>query len=217
MRGLLRRILITAGPTREMLDPVRFIANLSTGEMGYAIAREARRRGYEVTLISGPTALTPPRGVRLVPIVTVQDLDRALRKHFSRNDVLVMAAAVGDFIPVGRSLKKVPRKKRWKIVFRQSPDLVRKYAAKKGVRTVIGFSLETGDWLARSRKKLKAKHLDGIVAHYFSPRHNPFGRGRVHVALIDARKTRVLRLRSKPALAKEVLNWVIALGRARQI
>lgn len=200
-----------------MLDPVRFITNLSTGEMGYAVAREAKRRGFEVTLISGPTSLIPPKGVRFVSIVTVEDLKRALWKHFFRHDALVMAAAVGDFLPITRALTKVPRQKSWKVSFREAPDLVRGIARRKGGRVTIGFSLETRDWLAHSRKKLRVKHLDGIVANYFSPRHNPFGRGRVHVAFLDARKTRVLRLRSKPALAREVLNWVIALARARQL
>ena len=110
---IFRSVLVTAGPTREMLDPVRFITNLSTGEMGYAIAREAKKRGFAVTLISGPTALVPPRGVRMVPIVTVEELGRALERHFFRHDVLVMAAAVGDFIPTRYALKKISRQKRW--------------------------------------------------------------------------------------------------------
>lgn len=195
-----------------MLDPVRFITNLSTGEMGYAIAREAQRRRFKVTLISGPTALVPPKGVRLISILTVEDLKRALGKYFPRHDILVMSAAVGDFIPTRRSLKKVRRQRRWKVIFREAPDLVRGIAEKKGKRVVIGFSLETEDWLAHSRKKLAAKHLDGIVANYFSPRHNPFGKGGVHAALLDAEQTRILRLRSKSELAKKLLNWVIALA-----
>ena len=199
-----------------MLDPVRFIANLSTGEMGYSIAREAQRRGFEVTLISGPTSLVPPRGVRFVPIVTVQDLDRALRKHFSRSDGLVMAAAVGDFVPIQRSSGKIPRQKTWTVRLRQSPDLVQKYARQKGERVVIGFSLETKNWLKRSQRKLEGKGLDGIVANYYSPRYNPFGKTRVHIGLIDRRETRVLRLASKEALARRLLNWIIALTRARK-
>jgi len=191
-----------------MLDPVRFITNLSTGEMGYAVAREARRRGLEVTLVSGPTWLKAPRGIRVVPIVTVEDLRRALRRHFSRNDVLVMAAAVGDFLPVRTAPKKIRRQRHWKALFRQAPDLVREVAKKKENRVVIGFSLETGNWLERSRQKLKKKHLDGIVAHYFTPRHNPFGKTQVHVALIDRKKVQVLRLRSKSELARRVLDWV---------
>lgn len=200
-----------------MLDPVRFITNLSTGEMGYAVAREAKRRGWEVTLISGPTALAAPKGIRFVSILTVEGLRRALWKHFFRNEVLVMAAAVGDFLPTHRALKKIPRQKRWKVAFRQAPDLVRELARKKRDRVVIGFSLETHNWQARSRQKLKAKRLDGIVANYFSPRHNPFGKSRVHVALIDAQRTQVLRRHSKSELAAELLNWVIALARARRI
>ena len=195
-----------------MLDPVRFITNLSTGEMGYAIAREARRQGLQVTLVSGPTFLKRPQGIRFVPIVSVEDLERALGKYFSRHDALVMSAAVGDFVPVRRALKKIPRKKTWKVVFRQTPDLIRKLAARKGNRIVIGFSLETGNWLARSRKKLFRKHLDGIVANYFSPGHSPFGKTRVHVALIDSKKTQVLHRGSKSELAKRLLSWMMALG-----
>lgn len=211
----LPRVLITAGPTREMLDPVRFITNLSTGEMGYAIARAAWQRGFKTTLISGPTALIPPKGVRLIPIVTVRELARALEKEFLRHDVLIMTAAVGDFTPLRTASKKVPRQKVWKVTFRQTPDLVAGCAQEKGRRIVIGFSLETGDWLTRSRKKRLAKGLDGIVANYFSKRHNPFGRTRVHAALIDHKRTRLLRLASKDQLAQQILNWVIALNRER--
>ena len=204
---------MTAGPTREMLDPVRFITNLSTGEMGYAIAREAQKKNFRVTLISGPTALIPPEGVRLVPVVTVNELERALQKHFFRHDVLIMAAAVGDFIPVHRALKKIPRQKMWKLSFREAPDLVRKMARKKGNRIVIGFSLETNNWLERSREKRLRKNLDGIVANYFSTQHNPFGKTQVHVAFIDERKTQIFRLNSKAALARRTLRWVLALGK----
>lgn len=208
MRGPLRRILITAGPTREMLDPVRFITNLSTGEMGYAIAKEARKRGWKVTLISGPTSLIPPRGVRVIPIITVKELDEALQRHFFRHDALVMSAAVGDFIPLRTALKKIPRMKKWTVNFREAPDLIKKVAHKKGDRIVIGFSLETGDWLKRSRRKLVRKHLNGIVANYYSPGHNPFGQTRVHAAFLHGTKTRILRLPSKAVLARRLLHWI---------
>ena len=206
------KILVTAGPTREMLDPVRFITNLSTGEMGYAVAEEAGRKGFQATLISGPTCLPVPRGVRWVPIVTVDDLRRALARYFFKHDLLIMAAAVGDFLPVRTSLKKVRRKKHWKVSFREAPDLVAKLARKKGKRTVIGFSLETENWIERSRQKLKAKHLDGIVANYFSPPHNPFGKGRVHAALIDGTQTQILRLGSKKELAQRIMRWAVGLA-----
>lgn len=205
------RILVTAGPTREMLDPVRFITNLSTGEMGYALARAARRRGARVTLISGPTALKPPRGIQFVSITTVEDLRHALQKHFFRNDLLFMAAAVGDFLPLRKATKKIPRKRRWTVTFRQAPDLVATVAKQKGKRIVIGFSLETGNWMERSRRKWRRKHLDGIVANYYSAGHDPFGRGRIHVVLIDARGTRRLRLGSKGKLAEALLDWASEL------
>ena len=119
-----------------------------------------------------------------------------------------MSAAVGDFIPMRRASKKIPRQKRWTVSFREAPDLVKKLAQKKGNRKVIGFSLETGDWLGRSRRKLVRKQLDGIVANYYSPRHNPFGPTRVHAALLDREKTRVLHRPSKAALAREILDWI---------
>jgi phosphopantothenoylcysteine decarboxylase/phosphopantothenate--cysteine ligase len=197
-----------------MLDPVRFITNLSTGEMGYAIAKEARRRGFQVTLISGPTALTPPKGVRLVPIESVEELEKALSRYFFRNDALIMSAAVGDFIPIRRAAKKIPRSKRWTVVFRQSPDLVARFARRRGKRIVIGFSLETGDWIQRSQKKRIRKGLDGIVANYYSARHNPFGKRRIHVGLIDEKKSQIYRLGSKEKLAQRLLDWAVALGKA---
>lgn len=200
-----------------MLDPVRFITNLSTGEMGYVLAREAHRRGFDVTLISGPTCLRPPRGVRFVSIVTVRDLQAALKKHFFQHDVLFMSAAVGDFLPVVRAEKKVQRKRHWKVVFRQSPDLVGALAERKGRRVVIGFSLETGDWLGRSRRKRLRKHLDGMVANYYRSGHNPFGKTRVHVALIDSRGSRVLRFKSKEALAGVLIPWAVGLAARAKI
>lgn len=204
----LRRILVTAGPTREMLDPVRFITNLSTGEMGYAIARKAQERGSQVTLISGPTALVPPKGVRFVPILTVEDLRRELGKYFFRHDALIMSAAVGDFIPLKRAARKIPRKKQWTVRFRQAPDLVRGVAGRKGKRIVVGFSLETGDWIQRSRQKLFKKGLDGIVANHYSDRHSPFGPSRVHAALQDRRRIRILHCRTKAEFAGRLLDWV---------
>jgi phosphopantothenoylcysteine decarboxylase/phosphopantothenate--cysteine ligase len=200
-----------------MLDPVRFITNLSTGEMGYAVAKEAARKGFDVTLISGPTALNAPKNVRRVPIETVGELDRALRKHFFRNDVLIMSAAVGDFVPVKRFATKIPRRKTWNVTLRQTPDLVGRLARRRGRRVVIGFSLETSDWIRRSERKRVKKHLDGIVANYYSPRHNPFGKTSVHVALIDGRKSRVYRLASKQTLARRLVQWAIALAGAKHI
>lgn len=194
-----------------MLDPVRFITNLSTGEMGYAIAREAKRKGFKVTLISGPTALSVPKGVRFIPITTVGDLDRALGKHFSSCDLLIMAAAVGDFFPIKRSAQKIHRGKKWSIQFRQAPDLVKKVAIKKGRRLVVGFSLETQDWLNRSRAKLIRKKLDGIVANYYTSRHNPFGKTSTHVALIDRRRSKVLHFPSKAAFARRLVGWAVRL------
>jgi phosphopantothenoylcysteine decarboxylase/phosphopantothenate--cysteine ligase len=176
--------------------------------MGYAIAQRAQEKGFKVTLISGPTHLKVPKGVQCVSIVTVRDLERALRRHFPKNDILIMSAAVGDFIPEKRTTKKIPRRARWQITFRQSPDLVRRVAQKKGRRLVIGFSLETGRWIKRSQKKMVHKNLDGIVANYFSSRHNPFGSSKVHAALINGKGSRVVYSRSKFEFAGKLMDWV---------
>ena len=214
-RNSFKKILVTAGPTREMLDPVRFITNLSTGEMGYAIAQKAKEKGFQVTLISGPTDLKPPKGVRLIPIVTVRDLERELKKHFRRNEVLIMSAAVGDFIPEKRASRKIARRNQWRITFRQSPDLVREAARRKGRRLVIGFSLETHDWIRRSRAKMTRKNLDGIVANCFSSHHNPFGKTQVRAALIHKRKSRILHSRSKLEFAGKLVDWLWELARVK--
>ena len=138
-------------------------------------------------------------------------------REFFKHDFLIMSAAVGDFVPVRYFSTKVARQKQWTVKFRQTHDLVEGLAQKKGKRLVIGFSLETEDWLERSKRKRIRKHLDGIVANYYSRRHNPFGVSGVHAALIDEWKTQVLRLSSKGKLAQRALNWMIALARARQI
>src|SRR3990167_1087040 len=117
-------MLITAGPTREMLDPVRFLSNRSTGEMGYAIAEAAKSHRYKVTLISGPTGLVPPKGVKFVQITSARELQKACKHYFPKNDILVMTAAVCDYAPSRVASQKIKRKKSCKLVLKQTPDIV---------------------------------------------------------------------------------------------
>jgi phosphopantothenoylcysteine decarboxylase / phosphopantothenate---cysteine ligase len=203
------KILITAGPTREMLDPVRFLSNVSTGEMGYTLARNASLQGHEVTLISGPTALQPPKNVNFISITSAAELQKACRKHFPKHDVLIMTAAVCDFTPASPKKQKIKRLKTKQFLLKQTPDIVAGLASKKGNRTVIGFCLETQNWLKNARKKVQNKHLDGIVANYYNANHIPFGRRRINTAFMDRQgKTVLLKNRSKDQVSKALLGWI---------
>ena len=162
------RFLISAGPTREFIDPVRFLSNRSSGKMGYALARAARRRSPHVTLVSGPVALQPPRGVTIVPVTTTAELAAALAKHFHRCDVLIMAAAVCDFRPRHPARSKIAKSitgRRLILELVENPDLVARLGRRKKHQIVIGFAAETNDLLAHAQEKLRRKHLDLIVAN----------------------------------------------------
>lgn len=209
----IKKILITAGPTREMLDPVRFLSNVSTGEMGYALARSAAARHFEVTLISGPTALKKPHGVRFVPVVSAADMQKACKKLFPDHDALIMSAAVCDFTPAYFSNQKIQRTRTNHFELKQTPDIVAGLARSKADRVVIGFCLETSAWIEKGIEKIKRKHLDGIVANYYTPSHSPFGDRRINTALID-RKGEVTRFQqiSKKRLANKILTWLLAIS-----
>lgn len=178
-------MLVTAGPTREWLDPVRFISNPSTGVMGYEIARAARRLGHAVTLASGPTALPIPKGLRFVSFESAGELDRCLAREFPRHDVLFMTAAIGDYMPVRKNLHKIKRKTSLIVRFKQTPDLLAKLARKKHRQIVVGFCLETEHLIANALRKLRKKRLDFIVANFLGRSSKPFGTGRTSVALLD--------------------------------
>ncbi len=207
-----KKILITAGPTREMLDPVRFLSNLSTGEMGYTLAQSARDKGYRVTLISGPASRRAPSGVKFVPVVSAADLMSACKRYFPSHSVLIMTAAVCDFTFLNPKTHKIRRAKTKEIFLKQTPDIVAHLASRKGNRLVIGFCLETRDWLRNARQKLKKKRLDGIVANFYTPRHVPFGRQKITAAFIDRRgRTQLLKSQTKKQLSARLLHWIDAL------
>lgn len=218
MRRVLKHILITAGPTREYLDPVRYLSNNSTGEMGYQLAREAKRRGMKVTLISGPVTLPVPEGVQFVAVVSAADLLTACRRHFSRCDALVMNAAVCDFRPPRRGKHKLKRSGKLTITLEKTPDILAGLARKKGKRQVIGFCLETEDWLMRAHEKCRSKGLDGIIANRLTPAHSPFGKRRVQMALVDQKgNQRVLKQAAKAQIARHILNWMETLGQQKAV
>lgn len=166
-----RRVLITSGPTREAIDPVRFLSNASTGTMGHALARAALRRGAAVTLVSGPVPSAPPRGVDVVGVVTALEMRRETLKRLRRCDVLIAAAAVSDWrvaSPAKRKLPKAAVGKTLRLI--ANPDIVAEAAKRRrgGCPLIVGFALETHDWLAHGRKKLERKGLDMIVVNGIS-------------------------------------------------
>ncbi|MFQ5646364.1 MAG: bifunctional phosphopantothenoylcysteine decarboxylase/phosphopantothenate--cysteine ligase CoaBC [bacterium] len=157
-----KRVVVTAGPTREPIDPVRFLSNRSSGKMGYALAAQARKLGAAVTLISGPTALEAPAVLKLIRVETAAELAGAVKKHFPDTDILVMAAAVADFRPEFNREKQDKRNLQ-KLSLIPNEDILAGLGKRKKGKILAGFAAETGKDLARARKKLKSKHLDLIV------------------------------------------------------
>ncbi|MBI4343585.1 MAG: phosphopantothenoylcysteine decarboxylase [Candidatus Omnitrophica bacterium] len=209
-------ILISAGPTREPLDAVRFLSNYSTGYMGAQLAAQALRRGHRVTVVSGPIAEALPRGARVVPVQTAQQMGRALRRYAAGSDVIVMAAAVSDFRPVRRAAGKLSRRGRVAVALRATPDLVASLPRRRG-QVVAGFAVERGAVLARARRKLNAKRLDLVVAQRIAPPHgarvaSPFGRQRVRAWMLARRGgVRPLGWATKAQVAGRLLDAVEGL------
>jgi len=159
-------VVVTAGPTCEDLDPVRYITNRSSGKMGYAVAEAAARRGARVVLVSGPTALDTPAGVDRVNVRTALEMQQAVRRHFSDASIGIFAAAVADYRPVETVSQKMKRSKEpLTIRLEPNPDILASVAAEKGSRLVVGFAAETDRVAENARKKLAAKNADLIVAN----------------------------------------------------
>jgi phosphopantothenoylcysteine decarboxylase/phosphopantothenate--cysteine ligase len=178
------RFLITTGPTQEPLDPVRFISNYSTGTMGYVLAREAQRQGYKVTLISGPTHLRPPEGVRLIFVTTAEEMYEAVKKQFRKSDCLIMTAAVCDFKPLKFSGSKIDKEGFGKLELEKTTDILYEMGKIKGQKILIGFALESENLIKNAREKLRKKKLDLIVAQKLSRNRIPFGKTKVSPILI---------------------------------
>ncbi len=205
-----RRIVVTAGRTEEDIDPVRFLTNRSTGKMGYAVARQARLRGGDVVLISGPASLDVPPGVEVVRVRTVAEMREATTKVFQGADALIMTAAVLDFRPkqvAASKIKKAEEGLRLDLI--PTEDFLVELGACKGERVVVGFAMETEDGVANARKKLKAKQLDLIVLNDLTVQGAGFGVDTNVVSLIDQRgKTEALPRMSKIEVADRILDWV---------
>ena len=159
-------VLITAGPTREPLDPVRFITNYSSGKMGYALASRARRRGASVILISGPTVLSVPRGVTYVPVSTAVEMRHAVMKNLKQSTIVIKSAAVADYRPSVCADAKIKKKDGpWTLYLERNPDIIAEIGKKKKERILIGFAMESEDLIKNAKAKMLAKNMDLIVAN----------------------------------------------------
>ncbi len=212
LRG--KKVLVTAGPTREAMDPVRYLSNRSSGKMGFEVAREALRRGADVVLIAGPVAIAPPSGLEVVPVTSAAEMKEAVDKHFSGADVTVMAAAVADFTfaaPAARKVKKETLPAGLEIV--RTPDILKELGGRKRPgQILVGFAAETNAVEAAARKKLREKNLDLIVANDVSREGTGFEADVNQAVLIDRRgKSRKTDILSKRALAAVIWDAVEGL------
>lgn len=213
-----KRVLVTAGPTQEALDPVRYITNHSTGKMGYAIARMAMLRGAEVTLISGPTAIDPPPFVEVVPVVSAADMFDAVAEHSANADWIFKSAAVADYTPAEYSGDKVKKKDGdMSIPLTRTRDILQYLGDhRQPGQFICGFSMETRDMLENSRVKLEKKHVDMICANNLKVAGAGFGVDTNVITLITADGAEELPLMSKEAAANRILDAAKTHKKAEQ-
>ena len=199
-----KTFLITAGPTHEYLDPVRFIANASSGKMGYVLAEVAQRRGAEVILISGPTNITPPQGVNTIFVESALDMEKEVVKYVPRSDVVIASAAVSDYRPERREKEKIKTNLQRKSVnLTRNPDIIGQLGKQKDAKCLIGFALETRDLEKNAREKLKRKNLDMIIAN--TPRAMSQNEATVKIFTKSGKKI-FLREMKKEKIAERILS-----------
>jgi phosphopantothenoylcysteine decarboxylase/phosphopantothenate--cysteine ligase len=211
LKGL--RVLVTAGPTQEALDPVRFLTNHSSGKMGYALAKMAMLRGAQVTLISGPSPLEPPPFVEVVDVVSAQDMFEAVARRCGQADLIFKAAAVADYTPAGYSDDKMKKKDAdLSIPLKRTQDILQYLGQNRSRHQVIcGFSMETRDMVENSRAKLEKKKVDMICANNLKVEGAGFGTDTNVMTLITARSTVELPLLSKEETALRILDLALTL------
>lgn len=210
------RVLVSAGPTQEAIDPVRYLSNHSSGKMGYALAEAARDRGAEVILVSGPTALPCPPGIRTIPIVTAEDMAGAMSAYFEWSSMVIMAAAVADFRPkhpASQKLKKgtdaIPP-----LELERAPDILAMLSAKRTSQILVGFAAETDQLLQHATGKLNAKGLDLIVANDVTQAGGGFGSNQNAATILSRTGTKLtLTLRPKTQLAHDILSTIVEFAK----
>jgi phosphopantothenoylcysteine decarboxylase/phosphopantothenate--cysteine ligase len=210
-------VLVTAGPTREPIDPVRYLSNRSSGKMGHALAQIAMRRGAQVVLVSGPTALTPPPGATFVPVQTAEEMREAVLHHLGDSTIVIKAAAVADYRVKDPRQTKIKSSKDEGLVLDlvPNPDILREVAARKGSAFVVGFAAETDRVREHALAKLRAKGIDLLVANDVSRAGIGFEADDNQVTLLDRWGGALdLPRMAKAEVADAILDRVLALRRA---
>lgn len=211
-----KQVLVTAGPTQESVDPVRYLTNHSTGKMGYEIARAAYLRGAEVTLVTGPCHLPPPYGVKAVQVTSAQDMFEAVKAEADTSDIIIKAAAVADFTPAEKAAEKIKKqgRKTAQINLRATTDILKYLGEHKHEGQLLcGFSMETEQMLEHSREKLLRKNADMIVANSLRQQGAGFGGDTNIVTLITRQDETALPQMSKEMVAHAVLDKLLTFGK----
>lgn len=204
-------ILVTAGPTREYIDPIRYISNRSSGKMGYAIAKIAKRRGADVTLISGPVSIAPPEGVEVINVETAGEMRAAVMDNVSMSSIFIMSAAVADFMPSETKDRKIDKKERLSLNLVKTADILEEAGRFKNKPFIVGFAAETGQRLDRARTKLMDKNIDMIVFNDVSKTGSGFDVDTNEVVIIDRKTEKKLPLMSKEAVAIALFDRIIEI------
>lgn len=207
-----KKVLITAGPTQEKIDPVRYITNHSTGKMGYALAENAMRRGAEVTLVTGPTAIEPPMFVNVVPVISAEDMAGEVIARAPEQDIIIKAAAVADYRPVNPSDEKIKKKdsEESSIALERTQDILKYLGSHKRTdQFICGFSMETENMLENSRAKLAKKNVDMIVANNLKVKGAGFGTDTNVVTIITVDDCKELNIMSKADVANAILDEIM--------
>jgi phosphopantothenoylcysteine decarboxylase/phosphopantothenate--cysteine ligase len=209
-----KKVLLTAGPTQERLDPVRFITNRSTGKMGYALAKAAMSLGAEVRLISGPTALADPVGVEVDRVDSAEAMYQAVHRHQAACDIIIMSAGVADYRPAHFSDKKIKKKDDdMHLAMERTSDILASVGAQKRPdQFLVGFALETDNPMANAQSKLDRKNLDLIVLNSLQDKGAGFGHDTNRVTLIPKQgQPQALPLKDKTSLAHDILRLVVSM------
>ncbi|WP_286734106.1 MULTISPECIES: bifunctional phosphopantothenoylcysteine decarboxylase/phosphopantothenate--cysteine ligase CoaBC [Sphingobacterium] len=210
-----KKALVSAGPTYEAIDPVRFIGNHSSGKMGYAIATQLEELGADVTLVSGPSALKLPKGVDTISVTSAAEMLHACEEHFEAADIVVMSAAVADYTPVEVASQKIKKKENeFSIVLKKTADILATLGAKKKEKQLlVGFALETNNELENAKDKLIRKNLDFIVLNSMQDKGAGFATDTNKVTIIDrAGNTHEFSLKSKEEVAKDICSIIVSLS-----
>lgn len=212
-----KKVMVTAGPTHEAIDPVRFIGNHSTGKMGYAIAKALQQQGAEVILISGPVAINPPAGVQQIEVTSAEQMYRAALTHFPQSDAVILAAAVADYRPMEVATQKIKKKVgdvsgKLTLELVSNPDIAAALGKQKKHQKMIGFALETNNELAHAQSKLDKKNLDMIVLNSLQDKGAGFGTDTNKVTFIYRNGNQVQRpLESKQAVAQNIVAALLEM------